>query len=61
MSVANQQSECESDRPGLSVFPTIGLKDVCCSCWELTFTEGPVKGQKMTLQVTNGSAGDIGE
>jgi len=25
----------------------------CCACYELTFTSGPVSGQKMVVQVTN--------
>jgi len=32
----------------------------CCACYELTFTSGPVKGQKMVVQVTNTGA-DLGE
>uniref|UniRef100_A0A1I7SBZ3 cellulase n=1 Tax=Bursaphelenchus xylophilus TaxID=6326 RepID=A0A1I7SBZ3_BURXY len=32
----------------------------CCSCYELTFTEGPVKGKKFVVQATN-TGGDLGE
>jgi len=32
----------------------------CCSCYELTFTSGPVSGQKMVVQVTN-TGSDLGE
>ncbi len=31
----------------------------CCACYELTFTSGPVNGQKMVVQVTN-TGGDLG-
>ncbi|KAI7905747.1 RlpA-like double-psi beta-barrel-protein domain-containing protein-containing protein [Cokeromyces recurvatus] len=31
----------------------------CCSCYELTFTSGPVSGKKMVVQVTN-TGGDLG-
>ncbi|THU84955.1 glycoside hydrolase family 45 protein [Dendrothele bispora CBS 962.96] len=31
----------------------------CCSCYELTFTSGPVAGKKMTVQATN-TGGDLG-
>nr|BAF57356.1 putative glycosyl hydrolase family45 [uncultured symbiotic protist of Hodotermopsis sjoestedti] len=31
----------------------------CCSCFELTFTSGPVNGKKMVVQVTN-TGGDLG-
>ncbi|KAI8387371.1 endo-beta-D-1,4-glucanase [Blakeslea trispora] len=31
----------------------------CCSCYELTFTSGPVNGKKMVVQVTN-TGGDLG-
>jgi len=31
----------------------------CCQCYELTFTSGPVSGQKMVVQVTN-TGGDLG-
>ena len=31
----------------------------CCACYELTFTSGPVNGQKMIVQVTN-TGGDLG-
>lgn len=27
--------------------------DLCCACYELTFTSGPVSGKKMVVQVTN--------
>jgi len=33
--------------------------NVCCSCYELTFTSGPVAGKKMVVQVTNAGA-DLG-
>lgn len=32
----------------------------CCSCYELTFTSGPVSGKKMVVQVTN-TGGDLGQ
>lgn len=35
-------------------------RDWCCSCYELTFTSGPVTGKKMIVQVTN-TGGDLGE
>lgn len=31
----------------------------CCSCYELTFTSGPVAGKKMIVQATN-TGGDLG-
>ncbi|KAK4195107.1 RlpA-like double-psi beta-barrel-protein domain-containing protein-containing protein [Triangularia verruculosa] len=31
----------------------------CCSCYELTFTSGPVSGKKMIVQATN-TGGDLG-
>ncbi len=31
----------------------------CCACYELTFTSGPVSGQKLIVQVTN-TGGDLG-
>ncbi|CAE7177708.1 unnamed protein product [Rhizoctonia solani] len=31
----------------------------CCQCYELTFTSGPVSGQKMVVQATN-TGGDLG-
>ncbi|KAF8741767.1 Glycoside hydrolase family 45 protein, partial [Rhizoctonia solani] len=31
----------------------------CCQCYELTFTSGPVSGQKMIVQTTN-TGGDLG-
>ncbi|KAJ1536696.1 hypothetical protein HK096_008656 [Nowakowskiella sp. JEL0078] len=32
---------------------------MCCSCYELTFTSGPVLGQKFVVQTTN-TGGDLG-
>jgi len=34
-------------------------RDWCCSCYEFTFTSGPVNGKKMIVQVTN-TGGDLG-
>lgn len=31
----------------------------CCSCYELTFTSGPIAGKKMIVQATN-TGGDLG-
>ncbi|KAK7460431.1 Endoglucanase 5A [Stygiomarasmius scandens] len=31
----------------------------CCACYELTFTDGPVAGKKLTVQATN-TGGDLG-
>lgn len=28
-------------------------RELCCSCWELLFTSGPVKGKRMIVHVTN--------
>jgi len=33
--------------------------DICCACYELTFTSGPVSGKKMVVQVTN-TGSDLG-
>lgn len=33
--------------------------DWCCTCYALTFTSGPVAGQKLVVQVTN-TGGDLG-
>ncbi|CAD5211914.1 unnamed protein product [Bursaphelenchus xylophilus] len=33
--------------------------DWCCSCYELTFTDGPVAGKKFVVQATN-TGGDLG-
>ncbi|EUC31522.1 glycoside hydrolase family 45 protein [Bipolaris victoriae FI3] len=35
-------------------------RDSCCACYELTFTSGPVVGQKMIVQSTN-TGGDLGD
>ncbi|KAK3201662.1 hypothetical protein GRF29_164g223754 [Pseudopithomyces chartarum] len=32
----------------------------CCSCYELTFTSGPVAGKRMIVQATN-TGGDLGQ
>ncbi len=32
---------------------------ICCACYELTFTSGPVNGKKMIVQITN-TGGDLG-
>ncbi|KAK6194112.1 hypothetical protein LQW54_011753 [Pestalotiopsis sp. IQ-011] len=32
----------------------------CCACYELTFTSGPVSGQKMIVQASN-TGGDLGQ
>ncbi|KAF1974198.1 glycoside hydrolase [Bimuria novae-zelandiae CBS 107.79] len=32
----------------------------CCACYELTFTSGPVTGQKLVVQATN-TGGDLGQ
>ncbi|KAJ4358374.1 uncharacterized protein N0V89_002956 [Didymosphaeria variabile] len=32
----------------------------CCSCYELTFTSGPVAGQQLVVQATN-TGGDLGQ
>ncbi|NBU34038.1 hypothetical protein EB118_07220 [bacterium] len=34
-------------------------REWCCSCWELAFTNGPVKGKRMIVQITN-TGGDLG-
>jgi len=36
-----------------------GEYQTCCACYELTFTSGPVNGQKMIVQVTN-TGSDLG-
>ena len=33
--------------------------DWCCSCYELTFSDGPASGKKMIVQATN-TGGDLG-
>lgn len=33
--------------------------DLCCKCYQLTFTSGPVHGKKMIVQVTN-TGDDLG-
>lgn len=36
-----------------------GEGDWCCGCYELTFTNGPIAGKRMTVQATN-TGGDLG-
>lgn len=36
-----------------------GSNPSCCSCYQLTFTSGEIKGKKMIVQATN-TGGDVG-
>ena len=40
--------------------PGLSEQDRCCACYKLVFTNGPVAGKTMIVQVTN-SGSDVGE
>jgi len=60
---ANQQpwQVSDSESYGYAAASVSGKTEanICCACYELTFTSGPVSGKKMVVQVTN-TGSDLG-